>query len=143
MLGLGDKQKTLRSGHHGVDTLIGAGVIIRGDLRFSGGCYIEGEVHGKVIAEDGGKAVLTIAQNGHIEGEVRAPVVVVCGRMTGDIYASERIELAASARVQGNIHYKLVEMAAGAMITGRLLHADTPLAQLTGPDSVLAGAVNA
>mgnify|MGYP006184355069 CR=1 FL=1 len=84
-------------------------------------------------------AVLTIADDGHIEGEVRAPVVVISGRMTGDIHAGERIELAANARVNGNIHYKVVEMAAGAMITGRLIHADAPLAQLTGPDTAPAG----
>ena len=37
--------------------------------------------------------------------------------------------------MNGNIHYKVVEMAAGAMITGRLIHADAPLAQLTGPEA--------
>ena len=52
-----------------------------------------------------------------------------------DVFSSERIELAAKARVRGNIHYKVVEMAAGAMITGRLIHADTPMAQLTGPEA--------
>ena len=66
---------------------------------------------------------------------MHAPVVVISGRMTGDIHAGERIELAANARVNGNIHYKVVEMAAGAMITGRLIHADAPLAQLTGPEA--------
>lgn len=131
MLGMGDKKKTARNGHHAVDTLIGPGVVIRGDLQFRGGCYIEGEVHGRVLAEEGGKAVLTIAEQGHIEGEVRAPVVIINGRLTGDVHASERVELAAHARVHGNIHYSTVEMAAGAMITGRLIHADTPLALLT------------
>jgi cytoskeletal protein CcmA (bactofilin family) len=45
--------------------------------------------------------------------------------------------------VNGNIHYKVVEMAAGAMITGRLIHADAPLAQLTGPEAVPAPRVKA
>jgi cytoskeletal protein CcmA (bactofilin family) len=51
-------------------------------------------------------------------------VVVINGRMTGDVHAFDRIELAAKARVQGNLHYKVVEMSAGAQLTGRLVHAD-------------------
>jgi cytoskeletal protein CcmA (bactofilin family) len=143
MLGMGDKKKSPRSGGHAVETLIGPHAVIRGDISFSGGLYVEGTIHGKVTADDGSAAVITIAENGHIEGEVRAPVVVISGRMTGDIHAGERIELAANARVNGNIHYKVVEMAAGAMITGRLIHAEAPLAQLTGPEAPAAGRVKA
>ncbi|MFY2762824.1 bactofilin family protein [Arenimonas sp. MALMAid1274] len=128
-----DKHKSPRGGH-AVETLIGPHAVIRGDIAFSGGLYVEGTIHGKVTAEDGTAAVITIADNGHIEGEVRAPVVVINGRMTGDVHAGERIELAAHARVSGNVHYKVVEMAAGAVITGRLIHADAPMAQLTGPE---------
>ena len=138
-----DKHKSPRSGGNAVETLIGPHAVIRGDISFSGGLYVEGTIHGKVTADDGSAAVITIAENGHIEGEVRAPVVVISGRMSGDVYASERIELAAHARVNGNIHYKVVEMAAGAMITGRLIHADAPLAQLTGPEAVPAARVKA
>ena len=134
-----DKHKSPRHGGHAVETLVGPRAVIRGDVSFTGGLYVEGAIHGKVTAEDGSAAVLTIADDGHVEGEVRAPVVVISGRMTGDVYAGERIELAANARVNGNIHYKVVEMAAGAMITGRLIHADAPLAQLTGPDTAPAG----
>ena len=46
-----------------------------------------------------------------------------------------QFELAAKARARGNIHYQVVEMTAGAMITGRLIHADQPMAQLTGPEA--------
>lgn len=138
-----DKHKTPRSGGHAVETLIGPHAVIRGDVSFTGGLYVEGTIHGTVSADDGTAAVITIAENGHIEGEVRAPVVVVSGRMTGDVFASERIELAAHARVNGNIHYKVVEMAAGAMVTGRLIHADAPLAQLTGPEATAAARVKA
>jgi len=106
-----------------VDTLIGAQVVIRGDLVFSGGLYIEGRIHGKVIAEDGAPAMVTLAEQGLIEGEVRAPVVIVNGQLDGDVHATERVELAPKARVQGNVHYQVVEMSAGAQLTGRLIHA--------------------
>src|SRR5688572_443693 len=130
----GDK-KTPRSGSGNVETLIGPHAVIRGDVVFTGGLYVEGAIHGKVCAEDGAKAVLTISEHGRVEGEARAPVVVVNGTMVGDIHASERVELAEHARVQGNIHYKVIEMAAGAMITGRLIHADASLAQLAAADA--------
>lgn len=107
-----------------VDTLIGPQVVIRGDISFSGGLYIDGRIIGKVVAEPGERAVLTLSENGSIEGEVHAPVVVLNGRLQGDVHAAERVELAPNARVQGNIHYKVVEMAAGATLTGRLIHVD-------------------
>ena len=107
-----------------IDTLIGPQVVIRGDLHFSGGLYIEGRVIGKVIAEDGQHAILTLAEQGSIEGEVRAPVVVINGQLHGDVHAGDRVELAAKARVRGNVHYQVVEMTAGAQLTGRLIHAE-------------------
>ena len=112
----------LPDGH--VSTLIGPQVVIRGDIQFSGGLHIEGRVIGKLVANEGEDAVLTLAENGSIEGEIHSPVVVINGRVEGDIHCSERLELASRARVQGNAHYKVVEMAAGSTLTGRLLHVE-------------------
>jgi cytoskeletal protein CcmA (bactofilin family) len=134
----GDKSKRGRNGANALETLIGPRVVIRGDVSFSGGLYVEGKILGKVQAEDGADAVITIAEHGLIEGEVRAPVVVVSGQLNGEVFAAQRVELLANARVQGNIHYKVVEMAAGAMISGRLIHVEAPMPQLTGPESALA-----
>ena len=106
-----------------IDTLIGPDMLIRGDLEFTGGLYVEGRIVGKVRAVDGKPASLVLAEAGIIEGEVHVPVVIVNGSLNGDVHASERIELAQKARVQGNIHYTVVEMSAGAQLTGRLVHA--------------------
>jgi len=118
------KQKPGPRDGQAVDTLIGAQVTIRGDVEFRGGLYVEGRIVGRVTAIDGEPAVLMLAEQGSIEGEVHAPVVMVNGRLDGDVHAAERIELAAKARVLGNIHYRVVEMNAGAQLTGRLVHAD-------------------
>ncbi|MEA9596130.1 polymer-forming cytoskeletal protein [Xanthomonas campestris] len=75
--------KSNRGAQTVVDTLIGPQVVIRGDLTFSGGLYVEGRILGKVIAEDGASAILTVAEQGCIEGEVRAPVVIINGQLTG------------------------------------------------------------
>lgn len=120
-----DKSRSTRASGQ-VDTLIGAQVVIRGDVVFSGGLYIEGQVHGSICAEEGAQAVLTLAEHGVVEGEVRVPVVVVNGQLSGDVHAKERVELAAHARVQGNIYYRVIEMTAGAMVTGRLIHDEVP-----------------
>lgn len=121
--------KSNRDGHLVVDALIGAQVVIRGDVEFSGGLYVEGTILGKVIAQDGATtATLTLAEQGSIEGEIRAHVVVLSGRLDGDVHASERVELTPSARVTGNIHYQVVEMNAGAQLTGRLIHGAAQMA---------------
>ena len=124
---LKNKSARLPDGH--VSTLIGPQVVIRGDIQFSGGLHIEGRVIGKLVAEEGQDAVLTLAENGSIEGEIHSPVVVINGRVEGDIHCSERLELASRARVQGNAHYKVVEMAAGSTLTGRLLHVESAQAE--------------
>lgn len=132
-----DKGKGARAGNGSVETLLGSRVRIRGDVFFSGGIYVEGTVQGGVFAEDGSTdAVLTLADSGVIEGEVRAPHIVINGQLHGDVYASQRIELGPKARVQGNVHYQVVEMAAGAMLTGRLIHGDAPQKQLPKPEIV-------
>lgn len=130
----GDRKKSARTSSGGVETLIGERVRICGDVHFSGGLYVEGTVEGAVVAEDPPSgAVLTLAETGCIEGEVRAPVVILNGRLVGDVHASERIELGAGAKVEGNVYYKVVEMTAGATLTGRLIHEDGTPKQLAGP----------
>jgi cytoskeletal protein CcmA (bactofilin family) len=114
-----DKKSTIAPGQ--VDTLIGPQVVIRGDFHFAGGLYIEGRIIGKVIASNGEAAVVTVAETGVIEGELRAPNVVINGQLVGDAYG-ERVELLSQARVTGNVHYKVVEMIAGSTLTGRLIH---------------------
>lgn len=128
---LGMDKKSSRNGTNTVETLIGPRVVIRGDVQFSGGLYVEGKIIGKIIADEGSAAVLTISEQGLIDGEVHAPVVVIAGSLHGDIHASERVELSPTAKVQGNVFYKVVEMAGGATLTGRLIHADAPMSELT------------
>lgn len=128
---LGMDKKSARNGTNTVETLIGPRVVIRGDVQFSGGLYVEGKVIGKIIADEGSAAVLTISEQGLIEGEIHAPVVIIAGSLRGDIHASERVELSPTAKVQGNVFYKVVEMAGGATLTGRLIHADAPMSELT------------
>ena len=116
------KNKSTQRDGFAIDTLIGPEVVIRGDLEFSGGLYVEGRILGKVVAAEGKPASLLLAEQGTVEGEIRAPVVIINGTLVGDVHAGERIELAQKARVEGNVHYSVVEMSAGAQLSGRLVH---------------------
>jgi len=104
-----------------VETLIGRSVSVQGDVEFSGGLHIDGRITGSVRSSAGVPAALTVSEHGVIEGSVAAPSVVLNGRVNGDIFASERVILGAKARVQGNVHYSVIEMALGAEISGKLV----------------------
>ena len=119
MLGQGKKSKTASAK---VDTIVGQQTRIEGDIHFSGGLHIDGRIKGGVIAESGSGSVLTISEHGIIEGDVMVPTVILNGSVTGDVRSGERIELAAKARVDGDVYYNLIEMAMGAMVNGSLVH---------------------
>jgi cytoskeletal protein CcmA (bactofilin family) len=105
-----------------IDSLIGQNTEIRGDVIFSGGLHVDGKVKGNVIAAEGDDSVLTLSERGTIEGEVKVPNVVVNGTVIGDVHALSHVELAAQARVHGNVYYTLIEMAMGAEVNGNLVH---------------------
>ncbi len=117
-----------------IDTLIGARTRIEGTIQFSGGLRIDGSVRGSLISEGDQQSVLMLSEKGVIEGEIRAPHVVINGTLKGDIIASERVELAAHARVTGNIYYKILEMAAGAEVCGQIVRQEDPRKQLAKPE---------
>lgn len=105
-----------------IDTLVGRNTEIVGDLSFSGGLHVDGKVRGNVVSTTDPQAIVSISEHGEVEGEVRVPNVLVDGVISGDVFASERLELAPNARVAGNVFYNLIEMAAGAEVNGKLVH---------------------
>jgi cytoskeletal protein CcmA (bactofilin family) len=108
--------------HTVVETLIGSNTRISGDLHFTGGCHIDGAVNGNVSADPESHAALSISEDGQVDGGVSVPYVVLNGIVRGDVYANQRVELGATARVIGNVYYNLIEMAIGAEINGKLVH---------------------
>jgi cytoskeletal protein CcmA (bactofilin family) len=105
-----------------IRTLVGEGTRIEGDLEFEGGCHIDGRVQGAVLAASGADAYLSVSEEGNIEGSVNVPRVALNGTVRGDVRAGERLELGPTARVIGNVHYHLIEMAIGAEVNGQLIH---------------------
>jgi cytoskeletal protein CcmA (bactofilin family) len=113
-------------------TIIGVGTEIIGDLHFTGGLHVDGIIKGNVSADQGARSVLTVSENGSIEGEVRVPNITINGVVMGDVYASQRVELAPKARVTGTVYYNLLEMAMGAEVNGQLIRADENSPKLLG-----------
>lgn len=109
-----------------INTVIGNETRIEGDLKFTGGLHVDGVIHGNVIASGEGNAALILSDQGVVEGDVRVPNIVLNGKVVGDVYSSERVELASNAKVTGTLYYKLLEMAIGAAVNGQLISWEEP-----------------
>lgn len=105
-----------------IDTLIGQGVEITGDIKFDGGLHLDGKIIGNAIAEVGGNSVFIVSDKGRVEGDIRVSFAIINGEVTGNVYASEKLELSSKARINGNVHYSLLEMASGAEVNGKMVH---------------------
>lgn len=116
------KKKSPKAKAGAADTLICRATKIIGDLQFSGVLYVDGHVKGNINAEEMENSLLTIGQNGCVEGEINVPHIIVLGRVSGDVHAFEHIELMSDAHIEGNVYYKLIEMAMGAEVNGKLVH---------------------
>ena len=105
-----------------INTLVGADTRVHGDIEFAGGCLVDGYIKGNVKAAKDDHSTLSVSERGCVEGAVMVPHVVLNGTVKGDVRATERIELGPRARVIGNVQYKLIEMAIGAEVNGKLIH---------------------
>ncbi|MCZ8129775.1 MAG: polymer-forming cytoskeletal protein [Steroidobacteraceae bacterium] len=104
-----------------VETLVGAGTRVEGNVQIGGGMHLEGYVKGNVTGAPEAATWLAIAEKGTVEGLVDVPRVVVHGEVKGDIRARDKVQFGPTARVSGNVLYGTIEMAAGAVIQGRLM----------------------
>jgi cytoskeletal protein CcmA (bactofilin family) len=105
-----------------INTVIGEQTAITGDLSFYGGLHLDGRIVGNVHGQSDTYATLIVSDKGIIEGDVRVENLILNGTVNGDVYASQRVELAGNARVSGTVYYRLLEMAMGAEVNGKLVH---------------------
>jgi cytoskeletal protein CcmA (bactofilin family) len=103
-----------------IRSLVGEGTCLRGELRFSEGLRIDGEVIGDVVAEGGATSVLVISEKARVAGKVRAGHVIINGTVTGPVISDELLELQPKARIQGDVRYEALEMHQGATIDGQI-----------------------
>jgi len=103
-----------------IDSLIGQGTKVEGNILFSGGLRIDGEVSGKVIAKTP-QATLMLSEQGVINGHVEVSHLIVNGTINGPVRAAEFLELHTKARITGDVEYGMIEIQQGALIEGQLL----------------------
>lgn len=108
-----------------IDTLIGAGTVVAGDINFMGGLRIDGEVKGNVRGADDNPTALVISEHACVEGEVAVSHLVINGTVMGPVRATEFLELRSKARVTGDLDYGTIEIHLGAVVEGRLVRKET------------------
>src|SRR6266567_1988059 len=107
-----------------IDSLIGAGTTVEGDVAFTGGLRIDGTILGCVGTVDHQAATLVVSEQARIDGEVRVSHVVINGAVNGPVIANDYLELQGKARVNGDVTYRTLEMHVGAIVEGKLMHAE-------------------
>jgi cytoskeletal protein CcmA (bactofilin family) len=98
-------------------TRIGRTLVVTGELTSDEDIAIDGQLHGRVSVRD---ATLILGEHAHVEADVRGARIEVCGKLTGTVSATERIELHASANVEGSLSANQVVIADGARFEGRI-----------------------
>jgi cytoskeletal protein CcmA (bactofilin family) len=106
-----------------IDSLIGAGTIIEGNVTFAGGLRVDGEIKGNVVAAGNQPSTLVASEQARIDGEIHVSHLVVNGAINGPVHCGEFLELQARSRVKGDVYYNTLEMHLGAVVEGRLVHA--------------------
>ena len=103
-----------------IKSLIAQGTRIEGNMKFSEGLRVDGEVYGDVHAgpEDG--SLLVISEAAVVQGGLVADHVIINGTVRGPVHARELLELQPKAKIEGDVTYVALEMHQGAMITGQL-----------------------
>ncbi len=132
MFGLGKKKPPP------IRSLIGEGVMVRGNIRFEEGLRIDGEVHGDVEAAEG-RSILVISEKARVRGKVRASHVIINGEVCGPVHSEELLELQPKARIEGDVRYQTLEMHQGAQVEGLL----KPLKSAEKPTLTLAASNDA
>ena len=103
-----------------IKSLIAQGTCIEGNLKFTDGLRIDGEVIGDIRAAEGSASILVISESACVTGQIYADHVIINGRVMGPVHESELLELQPKAKIVGDVSYKALEMHQGAVISGQL-----------------------
>jgi cytoskeletal protein CcmA (bactofilin family) len=103
-----------------IKSLIAQGTCVEGNLKFTDGLRIDGEVAGDICAAEGSSSILVISESATVTGRVFADHVIINGKIVGPVHASELLELQPKAKIVGDVSYKALEMHQGAVISGQL-----------------------
>lgn len=109
-------------GREGVISIIGPGMRVVGDCDTEGTLRIEGSVEGAVRA---GKAIV-VGKDGVVDGDLTTQDAVIGGRVAGSVTAESRLELQATAVIEGKIRARRIKLEEGGTINGMVQVGDVP-----------------
>jgi cytoskeletal protein CcmA (bactofilin family) len=97
-------------------TVIGVGAVLKGELSLAGPAQILGTVEGQIHSQ----SQVQVGQTAQCNAAVQAPIIIVDGAVTGDLIATERLQLTAKAVVRGDIAAAALAVAEGASFSGHV-----------------------
>jgi cytoskeletal protein CcmA (bactofilin family) len=129
MLFKDNKKSSLGRSVESFESIIGKSLRMDGNLMISQGLRVDGVLSGNVFQEEGKTATVAISESGLVNGNIQAQQVIVSGRVKGNIYSLDRVELLASAQIEGDITYGSIGIEMGAKILGKLNQVSTQNAE--------------
>jgi len=96
-------------------TTLGADAVFKGQLQFEKGVKLLGKFEGEISSE----GQLLVAEGATLTGDVKAGSVRVDGQIKGNLNAKTKVQLSASARLEGDVQTQRLEVAEGAVLVGR------------------------
>ncbi len=103
------------------DSIVGIATRIEGNLHVDESLRIDGKLNGNLEQQPGKARWIIVGAAGEIHGDIHAQNVSVAGKVIGNIFASESIELLDGCEVRGNISHKSITVEPGASVHGQLI----------------------
>ena len=97
-------------------TIIGSTIIIEGEIEGGEDLIVQGTIKGKITSKDG----LFVQDSGVVEADVETQNVEVSGKLTGNIVASNKVEIKKEGKMLGDIHSPRILIADGAVFKGNI-----------------------
>jgi len=102
--------------HDDIETVVGPSVVVEGDFASEGNILVKGTVSGSVKTG----RLLTVEEGAKILANVHAGEAVVSGEIKGNMRISQRLELTESAKILGDVSCKILVVAPGAQLQGKI-----------------------
>ena len=114
------KEKPKESLRKKINSLIGEGTTVEGTINFKGGLHVVGNINGGVRSDDV-DSLLIVSETSLVTGDVKVSHLILNGQIDGNIYVDGKVELFDQARINGDVHYHLLELPVGAVVNGKLI----------------------
>ena len=108
------KKERIDSNKEHVNAFLGGGTEFKGVLSFEGTVRIDGKLEGEVYTKD----TLVIGEEAVVNAEISAGVVIISGKITGNVTAEKKIVICSTARLYGNIKTPLLSIDEGVIFEG-------------------------